>query len=33
MDKEKLAIIIGSKIKEQRKLKGWTQLELGKKVG
>ncbi len=33
MDKEKLAIVIGSKIKEQRKLKGWTQLELGKKVG
>lgn len=33
MDKEKLAIVIGSKIKEQRKLKGWTQLELGEKVG
>ncbi len=33
MDKETLAIVIGSKIKEQRKLKGWTQLELGEKVG
>lgn len=33
MDKEELAIFIGSKIKEQRKLKGWTQLELGQKIG
>ncbi|MGO5579212.1 XRE family transcriptional regulator [Streptococcus milleri] len=33
MDKEELAIFIGSKIKEQRKLKGWTQLELGQRIG
>lgn len=33
MNKEELAIFIGSKIREQRKLRGWTQLELGKKIG
>ena len=33
MDKEELTIFIGSKIKEQRKLKGWTQLELGQRIG
>ncbi|MGT2755411.1 XRE family transcriptional regulator [Streptococcus ovis] len=33
MDKEELAIFIGLKIKEYRKLKGWTQLELGRKIG
>ncbi|MGU7966347.1 XRE family transcriptional regulator [Streptococcus suis] len=33
MNKEELAIFIGLKIKEYRKLKGWTQLELGRKIG
>ena len=33
MDKEELAIFIGSQIKEQRTLKGWTQLELGQRIG
>lgn len=33
MNKEELAIFIGSRIREQRKLRGWTQLELGKKIG
>lgn len=32
MDKNKIAIYIGSKIKEYRKLKGMTQEELGKKL-
>ena len=33
MNKEELALFIGSKIKEYRKTKGWTQLELGQKIG
>ena len=33
MDKQEIAHFIGEKIKDYRKQKGWTQLELGKKVG
>lgn len=33
MDKQEIAHFIGEKIKDYRKQKGWTQLELGKKIG
>lgn len=33
MDKEQIAIIIGKKIKQYRLANGWTQQELGAKIG
>ena len=33
MDKEQIAIVIGEKIKQYRLANGWTQQELGAKIG
>ena len=33
MDKEQIAIVIGEKIKQYRLVNGWTQQELGAKIG
>ena len=33
MDKEQIAIVIGEKIKQYRLANGWTQQELGTKIG
>ena len=33
MDKEQIAIVIGEKIKQYRLENGWTQQELGSKIG